>query len=120
MSEGRKVPGLAEQLSDLIKQCDALRTALRKALPVLKDAPPTKELLDWNAIGPELFQGVNLQGVLTAARQALAGQPQREAVEGYAPRMRDAEPQLCWRLLEERQCCILDRGHDGGRHEPGP
>lgn len=33
--------------------------------------------------------------------------------------MREAHPAFCWRLLNGgKRCCILDRGHDDGAHEP--
>jgi hypothetical protein len=52
---------------------------------------------------------------LLAAR---ATDEQTEAVEGYAPGMREEQPHFCWRLLAGERCCIRDRGHDGGVHEP--
>jgi hypothetical protein len=38
--------------------------------------------------------------------------------EGYAPGMRDHEPDICWRLLGGGNACIKPRGHDDGDHEP--
>jgi hypothetical protein len=60
----------------------------------------------------------------TVKRMALASltKPDGETcAEGYAPGMRDAHPNFCWRLLDDgRWCCIRDRGHDGGVHEAKP
>ena len=55
-------------------------------------------------------------------RAALTEQPAAEeekpAAEGFLARMRDYEPQVCWRLLDEGHfTCIRERGHDGGKHE---
>lgn len=38
--------------------------------------------------------------------------------EQYAAGMRISQPDFCWRLLGDGKCCIKNRGHDGGIHEP--
>ena len=66
----------AKAIDALTKQRDALRAALERALPVLKDAPAAEALLDSSNIGPEIFQGVDTRAALDIVRQALAGQPE--------------------------------------------
>lgn len=58
-----------EYIEQLSAEWLVQRAALRLALPVLKDAAAAEALLDHNNLG--VFQGVNLQGALTAARRAL-------------------------------------------------
>lgn len=38
----------------------------------------------------------------------------------YVAGMRDYMPTLCWRVLDAEAgvCCIRNRGHDQGTHEP--
>ena len=44
---------------------------------------------------------------------------EQKALFEYVPGMRDAHPNLCWALLfDGKRCCIKERGHDGGEHEP--
>jgi hypothetical protein len=52
---------------------------------------------------------------------ALAAAPDARLAEAlrYVAGMRDAYPNTCWALSEdEKRCCIRERGHDGGKHEP--
>lgn len=37
----------------------------------------------------------------------------------YLPGQREHSPKTCWKMLKGgKMTCILERGHDGGKHEP--
>lgn len=43
----------------------------------------------------------------------------RDEAPQFVTGMRESMPNVCWRIIDGgKRCCILERGHDGGVHEP--